>query len=122
MVSAVKKNDMFLWGLIALLLISVVGGNYYFMSVTLLLRVVVAVFALCFASFIAFKTNVGVKFLVFWRDSLVELRKMVWPNRKEIMQTTFAVLAVVVFVGVFLWTVDAILVRAVAWMLGHGGV
>lgn len=55
----------------------------------------------------------------FWQygvDSLQEVRKVYWPTREETVHTTLAVLAMVVVTGLLLWTVDYILLRAVAWL------
>ena len=50
-----------------------------------------------------------------------EVRHMVWPTRQETIQTTLAVLGMVVVMGVLLWTADFILLRTVAWLTGHWG-
>ena len=45
--------------------------------------------------------------------SLVEVKKVVWPTRKETMQTTAAVFAFVVVMAVFLWISD----KTLEWVL-----
>ena len=49
----------------------------------------------------------------FLSESRFELRKVVWPTRKETMQTTAAVFAFVVVMAVFLWVSD----KTLEWVL-----
>ena len=49
----------------------------------------------------------------FAREALVEVRKVVWPTRKETMQTTAAVFAFVLAMAVFLWLTD----KSLEWVL-----
>jgi preprotein translocase subunit SecE len=39
----------------------------------------------------------------------VEAKKVTWPERREAMQATFMVLAMVILVALFLWGVDSLL-------------
>ena len=51
-------------------------------------------------------SELGKQFLAFGRDSLREVRKVVWPARKEAMQMTAYVFAFVVVMALFLWFTD----------------
>ena len=48
----------------------------------------------------------GKQFLAFGRDSWREVKKVVWPARKEAMQMTAYVFAFVVVMALFLWLTD----------------
>ena len=48
----------------------------------------------------------GRQFLAFGRDSVREVKKVVWPARKEAMQMTAYVFAFVVVMALFLWLTD----------------
>ena len=48
----------------------------------------------------------GKQFLAFGRDSVREVKKVVWPARKEAMQMTAYVFAFVFVMALFLWTTD----------------
>ena len=48
----------------------------------------------------------GKQLLAFGRDSVREVRKVVWPARKEAMQMTAYVFAFVVVMALFLWLTD----------------
>ena len=54
-------------------------------------------------------SETGRQFLAFGRDSVREVRKVVWPARKEAMQMTAYVFAFVVVMALFLWTTDKLL-------------
>ena len=56
-----------------------------------------------------FQTGSGRSLIGFGRDSVRELRKVVWPTRKETTQTTLFVFAFVVIMAMFLWVVDKLL-------------
>ena len=117
-----KRRDLFLiWSAVLLLLVGV-GGNYYFAAQSALLRVIVLLAIVLSATFMFFRTAVGQKFLMYWQESLVELRKVVWPTKKETIHSTLGVLVMVLIMGMFLWSVDAVLVRMVAWLLRYNGV
>ena len=45
----------------------------------------------------------------FGQDSVREMRKVVWPTRKEATQTTLFVFAFAVTMSLFLWLVDKLL-------------
>ena len=57
-------------------------------------------------------SEVGKQFLAFGRDSVREVKKVVWPARKEAMQMTAYVFAFVVVMALFLWLTD----KALEWV------
>jgi len=42
----------------------------------------------------------------FIRETRVEMKKVTWPSREDVVATTGVVIATVFFFGVFLWLVD----------------
>ena len=52
----------------------------------------------------------GRRFISYAKDSVAEVKKVVWPTRKETIQTTLIVFVFVVCVALFLWIIDAGLV------------
>ena len=48
----------------------------------------------------------GKQFVAFGRDSWKEVKKVVWPTRKEAMQMTAYVFGFVVIMALFLWLTD----------------
>ncbi|HXE22378.1 MAG TPA: preprotein translocase subunit SecE [Rhodoferax sp.] len=51
-------------------------------------------------------SEAGRRFMAFGRDSWREVKKVVWPTRKEAMQMTMYVFAFVVIMALFLWLSD----------------
>jgi preprotein translocase subunit SecE len=45
----------------------------------------------------------------FFRDSWLELQKVIWPTRQEVAKMTGLVLVVVIIVGVFIYVWDRVL-------------
>ena len=108
--------------LVAVLLISAsIGAFYYYGDNSLLVRVIVILVAMGISTAIALQTAVGQKTLGFMRDAQVEVRKVVWPTRKETAQTTMIVLVMVVVIAIFLWLLDMLLLWAVRLLTGQGG-
>ena len=97
-----------------------IGGYYVLADKALLVRVLVLLAALGVAAGIALTTAAGRAAREFTREALVELRKVVWPTRKETAQVTLVVAAMVVFVALFLWIVDWALLVAVKALTGQG--
>lgn len=58
------------------------------------------------------------RFRQYLREVTFELRKVVWPSRKETIGSTSVVLVVVLLCGAFLAVVDAILSRLVRLLIG----
>ena len=69
---------------------------------------------------LAWQTRIGHATLSFILSSRNEVRKMVWPTRTETMQTTLFVLGTVVFVGIIMWGLDALLYLALGSITGQG--
>lgn len=51
-------------------------------------------------------SELGRQFLAFARDAWREVKKVVWPTRKESLQMTAYVFAFVVVMALFLWFTD----------------
>jgi len=66
-------------------------------------------------------TQAGRDFLVFSRESWDEAKRVVWPSRKETLQTTGIVFVFVFVMALFLWGVDAGLLWVTQRLLGQGG-
>jgi len=90
-----------------------VWGYYWLADSPLVLRVLAVVAGLLAAAAVAWWSEPGRQFAVFAGESYEEVKKVVWPTRKETIQTTGAVFAFVVVMAVFLWISD----KALEWIL-----
>lgn len=104
-----------------LVLVAALVGFYIFADQSLLFRVLGLLVAVTVSLAIASKTEMGAGVITFGRGAIVESRKVVWPSRKETVQTTLMVLAMVVLVGIILWMFDMFLAWAVKLLTGQGG-
>jgi len=55
----------------------------------------------------------GKGFIAFAKDSYKEVRKVVWPTRKEASQTTLVVFGFVLVMAVLLWISD----KSIEWVI-----
>jgi preprotein translocase subunit SecE len=90
-----------------------VWGYYWLADTALVLRVLAVVAGLLAAGAVAWWSEPGRQFALFAGESVAEVKKVVWPTRKETIQTTAAVFAFVVVMAVFLWMTDKVL----EWLL-----
>jgi len=67
-----------------------------------------AVFLVCIAAAVAvfFTAEAGRQLAAFGRDAWREVRKVVWPARKEAIQMTAYVFGFVLIMAMFLWMTD----------------
>lgn len=95
------------------LVVAAVAAFYVLAKEDLWLRVL-ALFALfAVAAAVFFTSENGKALIAFGRDAMREIRKVVWPTRKEAMQMTGYVFAFVFFMGLFLWLTD----KTLEWLL-----
>jgi preprotein translocase subunit SecE len=90
-----------------------VWGYYWLGDSALVLRVLAVVAGLLAAGAVAWWSEPGKQFAVFAGESVQEVKKVVWPTRKETLQTTAAVFAFVVVMAIFLWLTD----KGLEWLL-----
>jgi len=100
-----------------LVLIAGVVGFHYFEDESQLLRVLGMLAVAVVAFFIAASSDPGRRGLGFVKDARVEVRKVVWPTRQETVQTTIAVLFMVVLVAIMLWLFDMFLGWSISKLL-----
>jgi preprotein translocase subunit SecE len=67
-----------------------------------------AVFLVCLAAAVVvfFMSETGRQLVAFGRDALREVKKVVWPARKEAIQITAYVFGFVLIMALFLWLTD----------------
>jgi preprotein translocase subunit SecE len=102
------------------LLIAGIVAFYYWDQSPLIARVG-AVIGGAVAAVVVFWTSApGKEFFAFAQESIDETKRVVWPTRKETLQTTGIVFAFVFVMALFLWLIDAGLLWAVRLLMGQG--
>jgi preprotein translocase subunit SecE len=88
---------LLLGGLVAFYLLGKQGQLVQWASLLLALSAAVVVF---------FSSESGKELFAFGRDAWREVKKVVWPARREAIQMTAYVFAVVLVMALFLWLTD----------------
>jgi preprotein translocase subunit SecE len=96
-------------------------GFYAIADKATIVRLGVLFGAFAVAAGLMWFTQAGRSFVVFSRESWDEAKRVVWPSRKETLQTTGIVFAFVFVMAMFLWLVDAGLLWVTQRLLGQGG-
>jgi preprotein translocase subunit SecE len=90
-----------------------IAGFYILSEQALVLRVLSVLVGVAAGAAVAAQSELGQRFVVFSREAIVETKKVVWPSRKETVQTTGMVFAFVVVIAAFLWLTD----KSLEWVL-----
>ena len=95
------------------LVIAAVVAFYALARQDLWMRVAALVLLLIAAVATFFTSEVGKQLIAYGHDSVREVRKVVWPTRKEALQMTGYVFAFVFVMALFLWMTD----KTLEWVL-----
>ncbi len=103
-----------------LLVVAGVVGYYALHDSAAVFRVASVLFGVLAATGVFWTTASGKQFFGFAKDSVAEAKRVVWPTRKETVQTTAVVILFAVVMALFLWAVDASLMLIVNKLMGRG--
>jgi preprotein translocase subunit SecE len=112
------RLDFLKWALVALVVAGAIFANSYYSELSLAYRVPALVAAALVAVAIAFNTAKGAALWNVLKESVVEVRKVVWPSIHETHQTTLIVVVVVLLMAVVLWALDSLLGWIASLILG----
>ena len=97
----------------ALLVAAGIAGYYALGEAAQILKILAILAGIAAGGAVAWLTGPGREFVAYAGDATVEAKKVVWPTRKETIQTTAAVFAFVFVMAVFLWVSD----KTLEWVL-----
>ncbi len=97
----------------AVLVVAAVVVFYVLAKQDLWLRVGALVLLMIAAIAVFFTSEPGKQLIAYGQDSAREVRKVVWPTRKEAMQMTGYVFAFVFVMALFLWLTD----KTLEWVM-----
>ena len=103
----------------ALLLIAGIAGFYLLADKPTVVRILAVLAGMAASIAMLWTTPVGQQTLGFVGDAVVEARKVVWPTRKETVQTTMVVFVLVLVMAAFLAIVDIGFAFMVQWLMGR---
>jgi preprotein translocase subunit SecE len=116
-----KENsalDPVKWVLVVALVAVGVVGNYYYSAESLLYRVLVLLVLAGVAGWVALQTSKGKQFSTLVSEAKTEIRKVVWPTRQELIQTTIMVVIFVLVVALILWGADSLIGWIISLVIG----
>jgi preprotein translocase subunit SecE len=96
-----------------LLLLASIFAFYYLVQQDLWVRVAALLALIVAAVALFFTSESGKQLIAFGRDSVREVKKVVWPTRKEAGQMTGYVFAFVFVMALFMWLTD----KTLEWAL-----
>src|SRR5687768_3953694 len=97
----------------AALVVAGIWGYYWLADSALVLRFLAVLAGIAAGLAVGYFSAPGRQFALFSVESIGEVKKVVWPTRKETMQTTAAVFGFVVVMALFLWLTD----KSLEWIL-----
>ena len=97
----------------AVLVVAAVVAFYALGKQDLWVRVVALIVLMAAAVVTFFTSESGKQLIAYGRDSVKEVRKVVWPTRKVALQMTAYVFAFVFVMALFLWLTD----KTLEWLL-----
>jgi len=115
-----NKLDTFKLVIAVAILLAGIVGFYFYAEESLLYRVLGLLVLVGVAIGVIYTTRMGHAIVSFGRESRAEVRKVVWPTGQETVQTTIMVVVAVILLGIFLWLVDMLLLKAVQLLTGQG--
>lgn len=99
--------------LVAVLVIASVAGFYLLNKQGAVAQWAALIVGLVAAAGVFLVSEPGRQFVAFAQDAWREVKKVVWPTRKETLQMTAYVFAFVVIMALFLWFTD----KTLEWVL-----
>lgn len=103
----------------ALLVAAGIAGFYLLADKALVLRILVVLAGVVAAIAVFRTTPAGQNALSFVGEAVSEAKRVVWPTRKETIQTTIAVFVLVMIMAAFLAFVDVGFAYMVQWLMGR---
>jgi len=118
--NSANKLDILKWILFLVLVAGAVVGNQKFGNQPFIYRLLGLLTVGALAAAVFFATEKGSNVLSFCKDSLVELRKVVWPSRDETVKSTVIIMIAVTVVALMLWLMDNLILSLIVWLTGLG--
>jgi len=102
-----------------LLMAAGIAGFYVLADKALVLRILAILAGFAAGIAVLWTTPQGQSALGFIGESIAEAKRVVWPTRKETIQTAIAVFVLVAIVAAFLAVVDIGFAYMVQWLMGR---
>lgn len=100
-------NKLKLFGAL-FILVGGLAAFYMLETPSQLLRVSLLIASLVVAAAVALMSTHGQQAWEFAKGARGEIRKIVWPTRRDTVTSTLIVIVMVIIIGLFLWMLDTI--------------
>jgi len=112
-----NKQDIVKWILSTIMFLGSLVAFYYFDQYPLMYRVLGLIGIIILGFLIVFNTEKIRSLRVFTHDARVELKKVIWSTKAEVIQTTVIVFVVVIIMSILLWLLDKLLGAGIKFLL-----
>ena len=102
----------------ATILVSGLFAYYYYIEMSLPLRVLCVLGAAVVGIGVAMTSIQGKRLFTFIQGSRIEIRKVVWPTKQETTQTAIAVFIFTLLLALFFWGLDSLLLWLTRTLVG----
>jgi preprotein translocase subunit SecE len=114
-----KHLDALKWLAVAVIVVGGIYGYYHYSGdYPVIYRALALIPVAAIAAYLASLTAQGGAFFSLMRESVVEMRRVVWPTRPETVQTTLVVVGFVFVTALVLWGLDAAFAKLVSAVIG----
>ncbi|KAF7599242.1 MAG: preprotein translocase subunit SecE [Candidatus Dactylopiibacterium carminicum] len=111
-------GDTLKFALAVLLVAAGLVGYYLLDGQATIFRVLSVLAGLGLGVAVGWYTAPGQRLVAFGGEAIIEAKKVVWPSKKETVQTTGVVFAFVVVMAIILWLVDLGVGKLIGMLLG----
>ncbi|SNX28834.1 protein translocase subunit secE/sec61 gamma [Polynucleobacter meluiroseus] len=111
--SQTEGKSSWVSGLAALVVVGALVLYYTLADQSMLVRLAVLFGGIAVAVLIVVISPEGRRFISYAKDSIYEVKKVVWPTRKETTQMTLVVFGFVLIMSLFLWAAD----KLIEWLV-----
>jgi len=112
-----NKQDVVKWILSTALFLGALVAFYFFDEYPLMYRVLGLIGIVILGFLVVFNTERIRSLRVFTHDARVELKKVIWSTKAEVIQTTVIVFVVVIIMSILLWLLDKLLGAGIKFLL-----
>ncbi len=112
-VSNTQQKSSWVSGLAALIVVAALVLYYTLVDQSIWIRLAVLFSGIALAVVIVAISPDGRRFIAYAKDSWYEVKKVVWPTRKETTQMTLVVFGFVLIMSLFLWIAD----KLIEWLV-----
>ena len=108
-----EEKSSWVSALAALIVVAALVLYYTLADQSMLVRLAVLFSGIAVAVLIVAISPDGRRFIAYSKDSWYEVKKVVWPTRKETTQMTLVVFGFVLIMSLFLWFAD----KLIEWLV-----